>query len=152
MPFLLLWVSLAVAQSPPSQVDALGWMAGCWRLETSSRVVDEQWMAPSGGGMLGMSRTVAKGRVAEHEFVQIREEAGQLVYIAQPSSQAQARFVAMTIGAQDVVFENLQHDFPQRIIYRRAADGGLHARIEGERNGQRRGVDFSYASVPCGAP
>lgn len=151
MPFLLLlWVSLAVAQSPPSQVDTLGWMAGCWRLETSSRVIDEQWMAPSAGGMLGMSRTVAQGRIAEHEFVQIREDDGRLVYIAQPSSQAPARFTATTIGAQDVVFENLQHDFPQRIIYRRMADGGLHARIEGVRNGQRRGVDFPYVPVPCG--
>lgn len=148
---LLVWMSLAMAQPPASRVDALAWMAGCWRLQTASRVVDEQWMAPAGGGMLGMSRTVSGGRIAEYEFVQIRGEAGQLVYIAQPSSQAQARFTATTVGARDVTFENLQHDFPQRIIYRRTGDGGLHARIEGVRNGQRRGVDFPYLSVPCGA-
>lgn len=152
MPLLLLWVGLAVAQSPPSRVDALSWMAGCWRLQASSRVVDEQWMAPAGGGMLGMSRTVAKGRIAEHEFVQIREEGGRLVYIAQPSSQAQARFAAVSVAPTEVVFENLQHDFPQRVIYRRTGEGGLHARIEGLRNGQVRGTDFAYVSVPCGAP
>jgi hypothetical protein len=28
------------------------------------------------------------------------------------------------------VFENLGHDFPQRVIYRKGADGKLTARIE----------------------
>lgn len=152
MPTLLMWLSVAAAQPLAFKVDALSWMAGCWRLQASSRVVDEQWMAPAGGGMLGMSRTVAKGRIAGHEFVQIREEGRQLVYIAQPSSQAQARFAAVTVGPAEVVFENLQHDFPQRVIYRRTGDDGLHARIEGLRNGQLRGIDFAYVSVPCGTP
>lgn len=152
MRMLLVWVSLAAFQPPVAEVRALSWLAGCWRLQTSTRVVDEQWMAPAGGGMLGMSRTVAHGRIAEYEFVQIREEGGQLVYIAQPSAQPPARFTAVTVAAAEVVFENLQHDFPQRVIYRRTPDAGLHARVEGLRNGQLRGLDFPYVSVPCGAP
>jgi hypothetical protein len=48
----------------------------------------------------------------------------------------------MTPG--EVVFENAGHDFPQRIIYRRNADGTMTARIEGSTNGRQRGVDFSY--------
>jgi hypothetical protein len=43
-----------------------------------------------------------------------------------------------------VVFENLSHDFPQRVIYRRNADSSITARIEGTVNGEARGRDFPY--------
>ena len=38
------------------------------------------------------------------------------------------------------LFENTAHDFPQRIIYRRDADGSLLARIEG--GAERRGKEY----------
>jgi hypothetical protein len=48
----------------------------------------------------------------------------------------------------ELTFENLQHDFPQRIIYR--VDGRkLHARIEGTKDGKTRGVDFPYTRTKC---
>ncbi len=43
-----------------------------------------------------------------------------------------------------MVFENPQHDFPQRILYRKNPDGTLHARAEGERNGKLSGQDFHF--------
>src|SRR5688572_9402981 len=74
-------------------IDQLAWLAGSWRLEKAGRVTDEQWMAPAGGVMLGMSRTVAKGKVLEHEFLQIREgPGGELAYVALPSRQKEATF------------------------------------------------------------
>jgi Domain of unknown function (DUF6265) len=128
---------------------ALSWMAGCWRQESSQRVVEETWMAPRGDGMLGMSRTVAKGRIVEHEFLQIRVQDGRLVYIAKPSRQPEASFTAKSAGAREVIFENLAHDFPQRIIYRLQSDGNLAARIEGTEKGQARGIDFGMKRVAC---
>jgi hypothetical protein len=50
----------------------------------------------------------------------------------------------LKLNSNEVVFENLTHDFPQRVIYRRSADGSVAARIEGTRNGQLRGIDFPY--------
>ena len=35
-----------------------------------------------------------------------------------------------------MVFENLQHDFPQRILYWLDAAGAMHARIEGPQAGK----------------
>jgi len=47
------------------------------------------------------------------------------------------------------VFENLKHDFPQRIGYERTSVDRLEAWIEGPQNGQTRRLAFSYARVPC---
>ena len=114
------------------------------------RVVEEQWMAPRGGAMLGAGRTVQGGRLVEHEFVVIREDSGRLVYEARPSGQPPAAFPAREVTPRSVVFENLQHDFPQRIGYSREDDGVL-AWIEGPRNGQTRRVEFSYRRASCEA-
>jgi hypothetical protein len=145
---LLILATLAQA----ADASALSWMAGCWRRESPGRTVEEMWMAPRGDGMLGMSRTVATGRIVEHEFLQIRVQDGRLVYIAKPSAQPEATFTAKTAGSREVIFENLAHDFPQRIIYRLQPDGGLAARIEGTEQGRMRGIDFPMARVACPAP
>jgi hypothetical protein len=42
-----------------------------------------------------------------------------------------------------VVFENKSHDFPQRTIYWPERDT-LHARIEGEQNGQQRSMEWTW--------
>ena len=130
------------AQSPP--VNQLEWMAGCWSMTRGDAIVEEHWMKPAGGTMLGMSRTVRGGKTTEHEFLQIRDVNGALSYVAQPSGQAQAAFTLRSVTASEAIFENPEHDFPQRIIYRRTPDG-LSARVEGKRNDQLRGIDYAYS-------
>ena len=142
---LLILATLAQA----ADASSLSWMAGCWRQESSGRVVEEMWMAPLADGMLGMSRTVARGRIIEHEFLQIRVQEGRLVYIAKPSGQPEATFTAKSAGAREVIFENLAHDFPQRIMYRLQSDGNLAARVEGTEKGETRGIDFAMKRVAC---
>ena len=141
----------ASAQQASAPLLQLSWIAGCWRQTSGNgnRVVDEQWMSLRGGTMLGMSRTVRGDSLLELEFLQILEQASRVVYHAQPSGQRPADFVASTVSDTLVVFENTEHDFPQRIIYRRRGADSLIARIEGTRNGKTRGIDFPYARVRC---
>lgn len=137
-------------QPAPSASD-LAWLAGCWELDRGERHTVEHWMAPEGGMLLGMSRTVAGADAIEHEFLIIRERDGGLEYVARPSGQAEAVFSASRIEAREVVFENPTHDFPQRIIYRQTDDDGLVARIEGTVDGKARSVDFPYRTATCGS-
>lgn len=145
-------VPCAHAQSDRSGTKQLSWLAGCWRQTNpaNNRVVDEQWMFPRGGTMLGMSRTVRDDSVLiELEHLQILERAGRLVYHAEPGGQPPADFGARVVSDTLVIFENAAHDFPQRIIYRRRGADSLIARIEGTRNGRVRGIEFPYARASC---
>jgi hypothetical protein len=105
-------------------------------------------MSPSGTSMLGMSRTVAGGKTVEYEFLQIRQQADGVYYVAKPSGQPEASFKLVKAGSGEIVFENPAHDFPQRILYKRTNDS-LAARIEGTMGGKARGVDFPYTRVAC---
>lgn len=142
----------AQAEPAPPALATLSWLAGCWQSELDEPGSGEQWMAPVGGVMLGMARTLKGGRAVQFEFMQLRESATGLVFIAQPGGRSGTQFNAVEVTADAAVFERNGADFPQRVAYRRRADGGIAARIEGEAGGVRRGVDFPLRRTSCPAP
>jgi hypothetical protein len=140
--------SAAAAQDAPT-IAQVGWMAGCWEQAAGGRVIEEQWMRPRAGLMLGMSRTVVGDSLREYEQVALSQRGTQLVYAATPARQTPAEFTSTAVSDSAVTFENPAHDFPQRIIYRRRGADSLIARVEGMRGGQLRGRDFAYRRVAC---
>ncbi|HET7436052.1 MAG TPA: DUF6265 family protein [Thermoanaerobaculia bacterium] len=146
---LFLIATSAIAAPPPQSVTQLRWLAGCWSADGEQLGSVEQWLAPAGGTLLGMSRTVRDGKTVESEFMQIEERDGTLVFIATPSGQSRAEFRAIELTASRVVFENRAHDFPQRVIYERVAPTKLRARIEGAKNGKSKGIDFPMTRASC---
>jgi hypothetical protein len=138
------------AQAQTDPFAPVAWMAGCWSQSGREPGSVEQWMAPAGGLMLGMARTVKNGRVAEFEFMQLRAGAdGQLSFIAQPQGKPPTEFKLLRHADAEAAFENPAHDFPQRVIYRLAAPDRLVARIEGTLNGKARGIDFTMQRTAC---
>jgi hypothetical protein len=127
----------------------LAWMAGSW--ETASggfRQVDEHWSAPAGGTMMGMSRTVAGNRTVEFEFLRLEERKDGVFYVAQPSGRCPATDFQLTHAAGgEAIFENPQHDFPKRIIYRKNADGSLTASIDGGEGTRSTSFDYRRAGM-----
>ena len=130
---------LAQTVSPPA------WLAGCWQQRTGTRETLEMWMAPAGGLMLGASRTLVNGTVREYEQLRITVDSGRLVYTASPSGQQTASFTSTAVTDSSFTVENPQHDFPQRVIYRRRGADSLIARIEGG----PRGFDYPMKRVSC---
>jgi hypothetical protein len=118
----------AVAVSSP--VDALAWLAGCWKHEEPGFRRDEQWMRPSGGTMIGMSRSVAEERTVEHEYLRIEVRGERLAYVANPSGQAEAVFLQAEITDRMVAFEAPGHDFPQKIVYERMSPRSIVDGVE----------------------
>ncbi|NQE63104.1 DUF6265 family protein [Caulobacter sp. RHG1] len=136
-------LALALAAS---EVDKLAFLAGCWTLtRPSGAKIEEQWLAPAAGTMLGMSRTVRDGKLREYEFMRIVPgDDGKPRFVAIPSGQAESAFPVKEIAENAVTFEAPEHDFPQRILYRLLDKDTLVARIEGSVNGQARSADFPY--------
>ncbi len=143
-------ILLTPFRSAHADVADLQWLAGCWSQDGREAGSVEQWTAPAGGTMLGMSRTVSGGETVAFEYLRIVEEEGGLVaLIASPSGQETARFRMVSMCEYDVFFENKEHDFPQRIIYRLVASGKLLGRIEGVVDGVERSADFPMTRADC---
>ena len=142
----------AAAAAPPGGIDRVAWLTGCWRMDAAGRVVEEQWMAPRGHAMLNMGRTVRGDSLADYELVVLRERGSQLAYEAHPAGQPSAVFLSREVSDSSVVFENPEHDFPQRVGYLRVGADSLLAWIEGTRNGKSRRIEFPYRRASCSGP
>ncbi|MEP7344914.1 MAG: DUF6265 family protein [Gemmatimonadaceae bacterium] len=125
------------------------WLAGCWEHQAGAITIEEFWMSPRGGVMLGMGRTTKSDAVVEFEHTRIYVRGDSLVYHAQPSGQTATEFVAPAGFSDALTFSNPTHDFPQRVIYRRGGQDSLFARVEGTSKGRSRGIDFAYQRARC---
>ena len=139
----------AFATRTSTSLDRLTWIAGCWEGEARGAKFQEQWMRPEGDMMMGMSRTLKGGRTVAFEFLQLRQDGGEIFYVARPQGKEPTPFKLVREAEHEAVFENLEHDFPQRIIYRLGADGSLFARIEGMRDGKTQGIDYPMKRAKC---
>jgi hypothetical protein len=123
------------AQTPARGVESLAWMQGSWAGEKDGVAMEEMWTAPRGGALLGIHRDVKNDRMVSWEFLRIEATDAGIFYFASPRSAPPTSFKLVESSAKRAVFENKQHDFPQRISY--WLDGaGLHARIEGPQGGK----------------
>lgn len=131
-------------------VNDLAWLAGAWEMKRGSSITEENWTAPAGGLMLGTSRTVVNGKAVFFEFLRIEERADGVYYVAHPKARPGTDFKLKTAAASEVAFENLQHDFPKRIIYRKNADGSVTARIEGDGTEKEKPQEFHFSPKKTG--
>lgn len=138
-----------VAQEQKFKLEDFAWLAGCWEHDRAGRASAERWTKPKAGMMLGTAQTVKDGKTTAFEFMRIHEEKGDIFFTAKPSGQPEASFKLVSYKDNKAVFENPQHDFPQRVIYGKQPDGSLAARIEGQMNGQQRGIDYPFKRAKC---
>jgi hypothetical protein len=125
-------------------VEQLAWMSGSWEGTAGKASIEEHWTPVAGGTLFGVSRTIVEGKTVAFEFLRIEARADGIFYVAQPGGRLPTDFKLTRLEGSEAVFENLQHDFPQRIIYKKNADGTLDARVEGERNGKLSGQNFHF--------
>ena len=121
----------AAHQTTPA-LSAISFMAGCWTgLSSNGATIEEQYTGASENMVIGMTRYVRNGRVVDFEFTTIERSDTAFFMTPRPKGVRSDSFALKEVSDGRAVWENLKHDFPQRIIYRRGADGTLVARIEG---------------------
>ena len=114
---------LMAQAAPVPTVSDLGWMSGRWEAGEGGRWTEENWTAPRGGTMFGVSRSGRGEQVREFEFIRLQAGAdGVVAYNASPGGRPAVAFRLVARNGTSATFENPQHDYPQRIVYRRDGD------------------------------
>jgi hypothetical protein len=151
--FLFFFLSLvlfaapsAPAQGPAARLEQLAFMAGSWGGPARGAEVEEVWLAPKGGLMLGLGRTVKENKAVDFEFMRIEQQGETLVYLASPGGKPATLLPLAAIDATSAAFESTL-EFPRRVSYRKNADGTLTARIEGVRNGKLAALEWTWKRV-----
>lgn len=142
LPGLLAFI-LSVSATAQTLED-LSWMSGYWVASRQGASYEELWMPAAGGVMLGLNRHINASGRSTFEYLRIAETDSSIVYLASPEGAAAVPFTLTTITSTSAVFENLTHDFPQRIIYSLSGDQ-LTARIEDESG--KKGQQWSWSKA-----
>ena len=139
----------ARAGAAEGDVQRLAWLEGRWTGEKDGVSMEEQWTDPRGGALLGLHRDIdIKGsRLVSWEFLRIGATAEGIFYFASPRSAPPTAFRLVEVAEKRAVFENKQHDFPQRILYWLDGQGALHARIEGPQGGKTVSEEWVWSKA-----
>lgn len=144
MKLLFFVLSFVFFQSP----DIFFKLQGTWQMNTPKGILYETWQPAEGSRITGMSYMLNGKDSSVFERTMITKEGTDLFFTAVATGQnngAAVRFkLANTIGNY-YIFENPQHDFPQRVIYEFVSRDSIHARIEGKQNGKAASEDFYYS-------
>ncbi|XOV77347.1 MAG: DUF6265 family protein [Aestuariibacter sp.] len=123
----------ATAEQPCQDLKQLHWLNGAWQQQTSKKRILETWEMVSPQSMEGISttQTFADDEVISHfeEHLRLVQMLDGVFFIAKvPENALPVAFKATTCQNSEVVFENANHDFPQRLHYK-MQEGRLHIRV-----------------------
>jgi len=136
--------ALLFAPCSPASAQSLkefAWLAGS-RSVKGNTLIEERWTDPASNMMLGVSRTVRGDKVVEFEFLRIEARADGLFYVAQPGGRPPTDFKLTRWDGTEAIFENPEHDFPKRVIYRRMPDNVVVAKVDG--GAGTKGQEFTF--------
>ena len=133
----------AFGQSSAPDLRDFAGLAGHWTGTSGDSTIEEFWTAPAGTSLLAVTRTVEGERTTMFEFLRIEKRADGIFFVAQPKGKPPTDFKLTRSGPGLAVFENLSHDFPQMISYRRAGDQ-LVGKVEGREGGKHVEFEFRY--------
>jgi Domain of unknown function (DUF6265) len=144
LPVAFLWVLLAVsglARAAP--LPDLSWLEGDWRRCRDGEIVEERWLGPRGGLLIGANLTSSPGK-ASFENLRIASGDETWTYWTSPMGRPAVPFRMVDSGVQRVVFANPEHVFPARIVYWREGEE-LLARIEGTLRDKPAAIEWRFA-------
>lgn len=115
-----------------------------WKMDFDKADIYEEWSIVNDTELIGKSYSLENNEQKISETLYLKKFDDTWAYVAIPKNQIITLFRLIESSSNRFVFENKEHDFPQRIIYEFHEDGKLRASIEGEVNGELKRKEFSF--------
>ena len=131
----------------PPKIVQMSFLTGDWREVKDGKTTEEHWVGPVGGLMAGTTITYGESAKTTVEPMTIEVRDNTFVFVAHPDGQPTTVFTLKEADNGYAVFENLEHDFPQRVIYTFNGGDTLDARIEGTIDGKEAAMEWHYTRI-----
>ncbi len=121
------------------------WLLGSWKGVAGQGVSIERWYKQDDSTYAGMGLFIKGNVTLSQESIKLVQTGKDLYYIPTVKGQNNDQPVTFKlISATDkqLVFENPQHDFPQKIMYSLVTSDSLVAVISGVEKGKEHAVSF----------
>lgn len=129
-----------IANATFGQSELPYFLEGTWKME--GKEIYEHWDKLNEQTLKGFSYSLKDGQLSVSEYLEIAENETRVVYTATVINQNQGKgveFKKNTINDGTFTFENPNHDFPKKIVYKQLSETEIFVQVS---DGKQKG--FSY--------
>lgn len=123
-------------------------LCGSWQLENSANT--EYWSKKSPDFYSGILYSIEGNDTIVFEKMSLKKIGENIYFIAEVSdqnNQEPIRFLLNGSSSKALEFENADHDFPNKIVYRMTSEDRLEASIIGLTNNKPDTIFFNYSRI-----
>ncbi|MFM1753857.1 MAG: hypothetical protein RLZZ236_796 [Bacteroidota bacterium] len=123
--------------SKNEKIKASKWLLGEWVNQSQEGVISENWTQPNDSTLIANSNYIKEEDTLHFENIILKEKEGELVYETTIKGQNNDKPIVFTLLSEtenELVFENLQNDYPQKIKYQHNSKSGITISISGKQS------------------
>ena len=128
-----------------SRTKGFDWLEGTWENQSKEGTLTESWEKMNDSTFNGQSYFVTGTDTSFPESISLVQRNGELLFIPVVKDQNNGlgiSFRLITMNEKDLIFENAEHDYPQRISYHHVSNDSLIAEISGNKGGELKSDQF----------
>ncbi|MBY8961679.1 hypothetical protein KJK34_02820 [Flavobacterium sp. D11R37] len=129
-----------------SKIHKAEWLVGSWSNTSADETLTEIWEKLNDSVFAGQAFVInEENDTIFFEHIRLEETKGEVFYIVTVPDQNDGQAVPFKMTAINdslIVFENPEHDYPQKIAYRKVNADSLIAEISGKPNGIMQSEKF----------
>ncbi|MGH2666963.1 DUF6265 family protein [Flavobacterium sp.] len=127
------------AEKAYAQIEKANWLIGKWGNTTKEGILTEAWTKQNDSVLKGQGHFIVGKDTVFSESILLEQKGDSLFYVPTIKDQNGGKPVSfkMTVSTESqLVFENQEHDFPQKITYTKVSADSLVAEISGIKDGK----------------
>lgn len=149
--FLLVIIFFSTAIAQENNYDEISlndfdFLIGKWETDFGKFKYYEEWEKEN-DKYIGQGFRVKEGKQFDGEKLVLINIYGYISYIATVGNQQPILFALIESENNKYVFENKEHDFPQRVIYNLINENSITVFVEGEMNGKLEKDEYNLTRV-----
>ena len=152
--FLISLLSLMLfsctTRSKNEKIKASEWLLGEWVNQSKEGVVSENWSQPNDSTLVAGSFFIKEKDTLHFENIALTEKDGELLYETTIQGQNDDKpivFPLLSETENELVFENLTNDYPQKIKYQRNSKSAITISISGKQANKVVSEQFKMTKV-----
>lgn len=132
------------------KIKAASWLLGNWENKSADGNLTENWEKVNDSTFQAQSYYIKEKDTLHFESITLQQKGENLTYTATVKGQNNDKpvsFKLKTATDKQLAFENLKHDYPQKISYTQITPDSLVAKISGIQQGKPSSEQFSMKKI-----
>ena len=131
-----------------NKFERFNWLIGQWEGIQGAGIYHEEWKNVSESELKGKAYMIKKGEIVNVEILNIHLNETGIFYTADVShNPSPVSFKLTNLSDNSFVFENPEHDFPQKISYENKDNQFLFATVEAVKNGKIKKIEYNLKRI-----